>query len=56
MDRPEHLKPATAADEPPLRPPLWFKDVVIYELHVRAFADSNNDGIGDFPGLTEKLD
>jgi len=36
--------------------PLWYKDAVIYELHVRAFHDSNDDGIGDFPGLTEKLD
>ncbi len=36
--------------------PLWYKDAVIYQLHVRAFYDSNNDGIGDFPGLTEKLD
>ncbi|HVN94634.1 MAG TPA: maltose alpha-D-glucosyltransferase [Terracidiphilus sp.] len=36
--------------------PLWFKDAVIYELHVRAFADSNNDGIGDFPGLLSRLD
>ena len=36
--------------------PLWFKDAIIYELHVRAFADSNNDGIGDFPGLLQKLD
>ena len=36
--------------------PLWYKDAVIYELHVRAFADSNNDGIGDFPGLLSKLD
>ena len=35
---------------------LWFKDAVIYELHVRSFYDSNGDGIGDFPGLTEKLD
>jgi maltose alpha-D-glucosyltransferase/alpha-amylase len=35
---------------------LWFKDAVIYQLHVKAFADSNNDGIGDFAGLTEKLD
>jgi maltose alpha-D-glucosyltransferase / alpha-amylase len=38
------------------RDPLWFKDAVIYELYVRAFYDSNNDGIGDFPGLTQKLD
>jgi len=36
--------------------PLWYKDAVIYELHVRAFNDSNNDGIGDFPGLIQKLD
>ncbi|HEY0797406.1 MAG TPA: maltose alpha-D-glucosyltransferase [Acidisarcina sp.] len=36
--------------------PLWFKDAILYELHVRAFADSNNDGIGDFPGLLGKLD
>ena len=36
--------------------PLWYKDAVIYQAHVRAFFDSNNDGIGDFPGLTQKLD
>ena len=36
--------------------PLWYKDAVIYELHVKAFFDSNADGIGDFPGLTQKLD
>src|ERR1700757_3136646 len=36
--------------------PLWYKDAVIYELHVKAFADSNNDGIGDFRGLISKLD
>src|SRR6266536_1353070 len=35
---------------------LWFKDVIIYQLHVKAFADSNNDGIGDFAGLTQKLE
>jgi maltose alpha-D-glucosyltransferase/alpha-amylase len=35
---------------------LWYKDAVIYELHVKAFFDSNGDGIGDFRGLTEKLD
>ncbi len=43
-------KPGSASD------PLWYKDAIIYELHVRAFADSNNDGIGDFPGLISKLD
>jgi maltose alpha-D-glucosyltransferase / alpha-amylase len=36
--------------------PFWYKDAIIYELHVRAFADSNNDGIGDFPGLMSRLD
>ena len=35
---------------------LWYKDAIIYQLHVKAFADSNNDGIGDFAGLTEKLE
>jgi maltose alpha-D-glucosyltransferase / alpha-amylase len=34
----------------------WFKNAVFYELHVKAFCDSNNDGIGDFPGLMERLD
>jgi maltose alpha-D-glucosyltransferase / alpha-amylase len=36
--------------------PLWYKDAIIYEAHVRAFFDSNHDGVGDFPGLTAKLD
>jgi maltose alpha-D-glucosyltransferase / alpha-amylase len=35
---------------------LWYKDAVIYQVHVRTFQDSNGDGIGDFPGLTQKLD
>jgi maltose alpha-D-glucosyltransferase/alpha-amylase len=35
---------------------LWYKDAIIYELHVRAFYDSDADGVGDFPGLIEKLD
>jgi maltose alpha-D-glucosyltransferase/alpha-amylase len=35
---------------------LWFKDAIIYELHVRAFFDSNGDGIGDFQGIMQKLD
>jgi maltose alpha-D-glucosyltransferase / alpha-amylase len=30
--------------------PLWYKDAVFYELHVKAFHDSNGDGIGDFNG------
>src|SRR5580704_11638297 len=36
--------------------PVWFKDAVIYQLHVKAFFDANDDGIGDLPGLTRKLD
>jgi maltose alpha-D-glucosyltransferase / alpha-amylase len=36
--------------------PLWFKDAIIYEVPVKAFADSDGDGIGDFRGLTERLD
>jgi maltose alpha-D-glucosyltransferase/alpha-amylase len=36
--------------------PLWYKDAIIYEIHVKAFSDSDNDGIGDFPGLMGKLD
>jgi len=35
---------------------LWYKDAVIYQLHVRTYCDSNGDGIGDFRGLTTKLD
>ncbi|MHB1245327.1 MAG: maltose alpha-D-glucosyltransferase [Sulfuriferula sp.] len=36
--------------------PLWYKDAVIYELHVKAFFDSNDNGMGDFAGLIKKLD
>ena len=35
---------------------LWYKDAVIYQLHIKAFFDSNDDGFGDFRGLTSKLD
>jgi maltose alpha-D-glucosyltransferase/alpha-amylase len=40
----------------PERHPLWYKDAIIYQLHVKAYSDSNGDGMGDFRGLTEKLD
>ncbi len=43
--------PAASAEDP-----LWFKDAVIYELHIKAYADGNGDGIGDFRGLTMHLD
>jgi maltose alpha-D-glucosyltransferase/alpha-amylase len=36
--------------------PLWYKEAVIYEVHVKSFFDSNRDGIGDIRGLTQKLD
>lgn len=36
--------------------PLWYKDAVIYQVHIKSFFDSNNDGVGDFPGLIQKLD
>ncbi|HEY6441072.1 MAG TPA: maltose alpha-D-glucosyltransferase [Acetobacteraceae bacterium] len=35
---------------------LWYKDAIIYQLHIKSFFDANNDGIGDFPGLISKLD
>jgi len=47
--------PPGGGERPPAAPD-WYKDAVIYEVPVRAFRDSNGDGIGDFRGLTEKLD
>jgi maltose alpha-D-glucosyltransferase/alpha-amylase len=49
-------RPRPGPRERPPAAPDWYKDAVIYEVPVRAFRDSNGDGIGDFPGLTEKLD
>jgi maltose alpha-D-glucosyltransferase/alpha-amylase len=51
----EQQEAQPAADAQPTEP-LWYKDAVIYQLHVKAFFDSNNDGVGDFRGLTSKLD
>ena len=34
----------------------WYRDAIIYQLHVKSFFDANNDGVGDFAGLTQKLD
>jgi maltose alpha-D-glucosyltransferase/alpha-amylase len=49
VNTPDH--PTTWQDDP-----LWYKDAVIYQVHVKAFGDGNNDGIGDFRGLAQKLD
>jgi maltose alpha-D-glucosyltransferase / alpha-amylase len=52
---PESTAPAVSTDA--IGPQsLWYKDAVFYEVHVRAFRDSSGDGVGDFHGLTEKLD
>ena len=49
---------SVAAQRAPARAddPHWYKDAIFYELRVRSFMDSNGDGIGDFAGLTSKLD
>ncbi|QYD72350.1 maltose alpha-D-glucosyltransferase [Paraburkholderia edwinii] len=44
-------KTSTLSDDP-----LWYKDAIIYQVHIKSFFDANNDGIGDFPGLLAKLD
>jgi maltose alpha-D-glucosyltransferase / alpha-amylase len=41
---------------PEIRDAFWYKNAIIYQVHVRAFFDSNGDGIGDFQGLAQKLD
>src|SRR5271163_190882 len=45
-----------ALARPEISDPLWYKDAIIYQLHVKAFFDANDDGIGDFQGLCGKLD
>jgi maltose alpha-D-glucosyltransferase/alpha-amylase len=50
------VEPVTSAQAAPLDDPLWYKDAIIYQAHVKSFFDSNNDGIGDFQGITQKLD
>jgi maltose alpha-D-glucosyltransferase/alpha-amylase len=47
---------ALPSHEPDPRDPQWYRDAVIYQLHVKSFFDSNDDGVGDFPGLMAKLD
>ena len=48
--------PLAAAQLPVAQDALWYKDAIIYQLHIKSFFDSDNDGIGDFPGLISKLD
>jgi maltose alpha-D-glucosyltransferase/alpha-amylase len=55
------MTPAKTVKEKPKKTPLvsdplWYKDAIIYEIHVKSFFDSNDDGVGDFPGLIQKLD
>ena len=47
----KHKPSLVATDDP-----LWYKDAVIYQLHLKSFFDANNDGVGDFQGLLQKLD
>ena len=51
-----NLSQPAPAPAPVVDDPLWYMDAVIYQVHVKAFYDSNGDGVGDFRGLTEKLD
>jgi maltose alpha-D-glucosyltransferase/alpha-amylase len=53
---PQSRAPRPGSADVPVRDPLWFKDAVIYQLHLKSFFDANNDGIGDFAGLIAKLD
>src|SRR5262245_2847519 len=55
LRRARPFAPGIAAEALPADP-QWYKDAVIYELRVRSFMDSNSDGVGDFAGLTSRLD
>jgi len=58
MDRSDPVTAAAeaAVESPPSDDPLWHRDAVIYQLHVKTFLDSNDDGMGDFAGLASRLD
>jgi maltose alpha-D-glucosyltransferase/alpha-amylase len=56
VDRPVSRLLDHPASMPDADDPLWYKDAIIYEVHVKSFFDANGDGIGDFRGITEKLD
>jgi maltose alpha-D-glucosyltransferase / alpha-amylase len=47
---------AASATDQATSDPLWYKDAIIYQLHIKSFFDANNDGIGDFQGLISRLD
>src|ERR1700712_3793775 len=55
-NQPEHAAQPLPPPLPPITDPVWFKDAIIYQLHLKSFFDGNNDGVGDFKGLIEKLD
>jgi maltose alpha-D-glucosyltransferase/alpha-amylase len=55
MDQPVSAPTPTTPVEP-LKDRLWYKDAIVYQLHIKAFFDANDDGLGDFQGLAEKLD
>jgi maltose alpha-D-glucosyltransferase/alpha-amylase len=54
--KPETEAHALPVAQPQAADPLWYKDAIIYQTHIKAFYDANNDGIGDFEGLIQKLD
>ena len=56
MNADTHVTAPGASSERMVHDPLWFKDAVIYQLHVKSFFDANDDGNGDFAGLISKLD
>ncbi len=56
MNKPKELKKFQTDSSQWMNDPLWYKDAVIYELHVKAFFDSDDNGTGDFAGLIQKLD
>ncbi|WP_309085201.1 maltose alpha-D-glucosyltransferase [Chelativorans sp.] len=67
MNKMEQVSPGSAAtpddqaslsEQPPAGPQVsdWYKDAIIYQLHIKAFQDSNGDGMGDFNGLMQRLD
>src|SRR5690606_24656980 len=56
MTPPDAATAAIASEPVSMAVHDWYKDAIVYQLHIKAFQDSNNDGIGDFPGLIQRLD